>query len=85
MCSYFRTKAGLVWKGFNVGYSPERINPGDKDRTLRKIVKVVAGDTTATLKKLSELYGKIIDAGIHNAPTIKVAEAQKLLKIRSAI
>ena len=74
-------EAGLVWKeGFNVGYSPERINPGDKDRTLRKIVKVVAGDTTATLKKLSELYGKIIDAGIHNAPTIKVAEAAKVIE-----
>ena len=67
-------------RGFNVGYSPERINPGDKDRTLRKIVKVVAGDTTATLKKLSELYGKIIDAGIHSAPTIKVAEAAKVIE-----
>ena len=74
-------ESGLTWKeGFNVGYSPERINPGDKDRTLRKIVKVVAGDTPATLNRLSEVYSEIIDAGIHNAPTIKVAEAAKVIE-----
>ena len=74
-------ESGLMWKeGFHVGYSPERINPGDKNRTLRKIVKVVAGDTPTTLNILSEVYSQIIDAGIHNAPTIKVAEAAKVIE-----
>ena len=74
-------ESGLKWKkGFNVGYSPERINPGDRSRTLRKITKVVAGDTQDTLQRLSKLYGYIIDAGIHEAPSIKVAEAAKVIE-----
>lgn len=74
-------ESGLEWKnGFNVGYSPERINPGDKDKKLRKIIKVVAGDTPDTMKQLSKVYGHIIDAGIHEAPSIKVAEAAKVIE-----
>ena len=69
------------WKtDFFVGYSPERINPGDKVRSVRNIVKVVSGDSEKTLKLLSNIYGKIIDAGIHQAPSIKVAEAAKIIE-----
>jgi UDP-N-acetyl-D-galactosamine dehydrogenase len=73
--------SGLKWKqDFNVGYSPERINPGDKERTLTKIVKVVSGDTPETLEKVAALYGSIITAGIHKATSIKVAEAAKVIE-----
>ena len=73
--------SGLKWKqDFNVGYSPERINPGDKERTLTKIVKVVSGDTTEVLEKVAALYGSIIIAGIHKATSIKVAEAAKVIE-----
>jgi UDP-N-acetyl-D-glucosamine/UDP-N-acetyl-D-galactosamine dehydrogenase len=73
--------SGLKWKkDFFVGYSPERINPGDKERTLTKIVKVVSGDTTETLKTVAEIYGSIITAGIHPASSIKVAEAAKVIE-----
>ena len=65
---------------FTLGYSPERINPGDKDHPLEKIVKVVAGQDEATLKRLSAVYGAIIEAGIHDAPSIKVAEAAKVIE-----
>jgi UDP-N-acetyl-D-galactosamine dehydrogenase len=65
---------------FFVGYSPERINPGDKKHTITKITKVVSGSTPETLKKLSELYGSIIDAGIYEAPSIKTAEAAKVIE-----
>ena len=65
---------------FKIGYSPERINPGDKDNTLEKIVKVVAGQDEATLRRLSAVYGAIIEAGIHDAPSIKVAEAAKVIE-----
>jgi UDP-N-acetyl-D-glucosamine/UDP-N-acetyl-D-galactosamine dehydrogenase len=71
----------LTWKkDFFVGYSPERINPGDKDRTLTKIVKVVSGDTPATLEKVAETYGSIIKAGVYKASSIKVAEAAKVIE-----
>lgn len=70
-------KAGV---DFKLGYSPERINPGDKERPIEKIVKVVAGEDEATLKTLSGLYGGIIEAGIHEAPSIKVAEAAKVIE-----
>lgn len=74
-------ESGLCWlKDFNVGYSPERINPGDKDRSIDKIIKVVSGDCEATLKALSQLYGSVITAGIHKAPTIKTAEAAKVIE-----
>ena len=73
--------SGLKWKkDFWVGYSPERINPGDKDRTVTKIVKVVSGDTPATLDKESEVYGSIITAGVYKASSIKVAEAAKVIE-----
>jgi len=65
---------------FKLGYSPERINPGDKERTLQKIVKVVAGEDEGTVAILADLYGSIIEAGIHRAPSIKVAEAAKVIE-----
>jgi UDP-N-acetyl-D-glucosamine/UDP-N-acetyl-D-galactosamine dehydrogenase len=73
--------SGLKWKkDFNVGYSPERINPGDKERTLTKIVKIVAGDTDATLEKVAQVYGEIITAGVYRASSIAVAEAAKVIE-----
>jgi UDP-N-acetyl-D-glucosamine/UDP-N-acetyl-D-galactosamine dehydrogenase len=73
--------SGLVWKtGFYVGYSPERINPGDKKHTLTTVMKVVSGDTQETLQCLSDLYGSIIPAGIYPAPSIKTAEAAKVIE-----
>ena len=65
---------------FFVGYSPERINPGDKKHTITKITKVVSGSTPETLRSLSELYGSIIEAGIYETPTIKTAEAAKVIE-----
>ncbi len=74
-------KSGLKWlDDFYVGYSPERINPGDKAHTLQTITKVVSGDTPETLAILSEIYGSIVDAGIHEASSIKVAEAAKVIE-----
>ncbi|MDG2492628.1 MAG: nucleotide sugar dehydrogenase [Flavobacteriaceae bacterium] len=74
-------KTGLKFnEDFFVGYSPERINPGDKKHTITKITKVVSGSTPETLKDLSELYGSIIEAGIYKAPTIKTAEAAKVIE-----
>jgi UDP-N-acetyl-D-galactosamine dehydrogenase len=73
--------SGLQWKkDFFVGYSPERINPGDKERTVTKIVKVVSGDTPQTLAKVAEVYGAIITAGVYPASSIKVAEAAKVIE-----
>lgn len=73
--------SGLKWKkDFFVGYSPERINPGDKERTVTKIVKVVSGDTPKTLKTVSEVYSSIITAGVYPASSIKVAEAAKVIE-----
>ncbi len=65
---------------FHLGYSPERINPGDREHTLERIVKVVAGDDDATLDRVAALYERIIPAGIHRAPTIRVAEAAKVIE-----
>lgn len=74
-------ESGLKWmKDFNVGYSPERINPGDKLHTVDKIKKVVAADTPQSLDFLSSLYGEVITAGIHKASSIKVAEAAKVIE-----
>lgn len=74
-------ESNLVWKkDFYVGYSPERINPGDKTRPLHKILKIVSGDTPKTLALLSELYGSVIEAGIYQAPDIKTAEAAKVIE-----
>ena len=71
----------MKWKtDFRVGYSPERVNPGDRDRTITDIVKVVSGDSPETLKDLGDLYGEIIRAGVHPAQSIKVAEAAKVIE-----
>ncbi|WP_341481958.1 nucleotide sugar dehydrogenase [Christiangramia sediminis] len=65
---------------FFVGYSPERINPGDKEHSVDKILKVTAGSTPEIGKKVDELYAEVITAGTHLAPTIKVAEAAKVIE-----
>ena len=74
-------ESGLKWKtDFNIGYSPERINPGDKVHTLTTIVKVVAGDCAATLETVAKTYATVITAGVHKAASIKVAEAAKVIE-----
>jgi UDP-N-acetyl-D-galactosamine dehydrogenase len=73
--------SGMKWRqDFHVGYSPERVNPGDKERTITKIVKVVSGDDEATLKTVGNLYESVITAGVHRASSIKVAEAAKVIE-----
>ncbi len=73
--------SGLKWKqDFHVGYSPERINPGDPEHTLATITKVVAADDETTLDILADLYGTAVPAGIHRAPSIRVAEAAKVIE-----
>ncbi len=73
--------SGMKWKqDFNVGYSPERINPGDKERTVTKIMKVVSGDTPETLKIVADTYASVITAGVYPASSIKVAEAAKVIE-----
>lgn len=74
-------ESGMAWKkDFHVGYSPERINPGDKEHTLTKIVKVVSGDDDETLEKVAALYESIVEAGVHRTHTIKEAEAAKVIE-----
>jgi len=65
---------------FKIGYSPERISPGEKNRHLKDIVKIVSGMDEPTLTELAALYGKVVDAGIHKATSIKVAEAAKVIE-----
>jgi UDP-N-acetyl-D-galactosamine dehydrogenase len=65
---------------FKLGYSPERINPGDREHTLERIVKVVSGQDEDTLDRVAAAYGAIIEAGVHRAPTIKTAEAAKVIE-----
>lgn len=65
---------------FKLGYSPERINPGDKEHTLERITKVVSGEDDATLERVASAYGAVVDAGVHRAPSIKVAEAAKVIE-----
>ena len=73
--------SGMKWKqDFFVGYSPERINPGDKERTLTKIVKVVSGDIPETLERVAQMYASVVTAGVHRASSIKVAEAAKVIE-----
>ena len=81
--------SGLSWVGsdqvggkgsFFVGYSPERINPGDKEHRLETITKVVSGDTAATLERVACLYDSVVKAGTHRAASIKVAEAAKVIE-----
>ena len=74
--------SGLSFAGgdFTVGYSPERINPGDKEHTLRRIVKVVSGSDPATLDLVARVYELVVDAGVHRASSIRVAEAAKIIE-----
>ena len=67
-------------KDFGLGYSPERINPGDKVNTVENTIKVVSGDSPETLERVKAVYNMVIKAGLHVAPTIKVAEASKVLE-----
>lgn len=74
-------ESGLKFKeDFKVGYSPERINPGDKEHTLAKIIKVVSGCDDESLDNIAKTYSLVVDAGIHKASSIKVAEAAKIIE-----
>lgn len=73
--------SGMKWKeDFHVGFSPERINPGDKEHTLTTILKVVSGDDAETLESIAQLYESVVTAGVHRASSIKVAEAAKVIE-----
>lgn len=80
--------SGFSWQGrasvtgdsFSVGYSPERINPGDKKNRLETVVKVVAGDTPETLERVAAFYESVVSAGVHRAASIKVGEAAKVIE-----
>jgi UDP-N-acetyl-D-galactosamine dehydrogenase len=73
--------SGLTFgRDFSVGYSPERINPGDKVHTIEKITKIVSGSDDATADMLVQVYGQVVKAGIHRASSIKVAEAAKVIE-----
>ena len=73
--------SGMKWlQDFHVGYSPERVNPGDKERTITKIVKVVSGDDEPTAKFVEKMYASVITAGVHKASSMKVAEAAKVIE-----
>jgi UDP-N-acetyl-D-galactosamine dehydrogenase len=74
-------ESGLRWKtDFHLGYSPERINPGDKEHTIDKIIKVVSGDDAETLDRVANTYATIVDAGVFRAASIRVAEAAKVIE-----
>lgn len=74
-------ESGLKFnEDFKVGFSPERINPGDKEHTLTKILKIVSGSDAESLEVIADVYGSIIKAGIHKASSIKVAEAAKIIE-----
>ena len=70
----------VVGRDFKIGYSPERINPGDKKHTLRTVVKVVSGCDAESLQEIASAYELVVDAGVHRAPTIKVAEGSKIVE-----
>lgn len=73
--------SGLKWKeDFMVGYSPERINPGDKVHTLQNVIKVVSGCCPTSLEEIAKVYELVVEAGVHRAATIKVAEAAKIIE-----
>lgn len=65
---------------FKLGYSPERINPGDREHTLEKVIKIVAGEDDSTLDRVASVYESVVSAGVHRAPSIKVAEAAKVIE-----
>jgi UDP-N-acetyl-D-galactosamine dehydrogenase len=74
-------ESGGTWKkDFFVGYSPERINPGDREHTVSKITKIVSGDTPATLETVATIYATAVKAGVYRASSIKVAEAAKVIE-----
>ena len=74
-------ESGMVCgEDFKIGYSPERINPGDKEHTIKKVIKVVSGQDEETLEIISRLYESVVDAGVHRAPNIKTAEAAKVIE-----
>lgn len=74
-------KSGLKFHtDFKVGYSPERINPGDKQHTLQNVIKVVSGCDDESLEQIAKTYELVVDAGVHRAPSIKVAEAAKIIE-----
>ncbi len=74
-------ESGLVFgRDFTVGYSPERINPGDKEHTFERILKIVSGSDDATLELLARVYGQVVKPGLHRASSIKVAEAAKVIE-----
>ena len=75
-----RESKGRWKRDFFVGYSPERINPGDREHTLTRIVKVVAGDTPETLDRVAQAYEQVVTAGVYRASSIKVAEAAKVIE-----
>jgi UDP-N-acetyl-D-galactosamine dehydrogenase len=73
--------SGLTWRrDFSVGYSPERINPGDQQHTLANTIKVVAGDSPETLARVAALYEEVVAAGVHRVSSLKVAEAAKVIE-----
>ena len=74
------TSGLIAGHDFHLGYSPERINLGDREHTIDRIVKVVSGDDAATLERVASVYSQIVPAGIHRAPSIKVAEAAKVIE-----
>ena len=73
--------SGMKWKqDFFVGYSPERINPGDREHMLTNVIKVVSGDTPETLAKVAAMYERIVQPGVHRCSSIKAAEACKVIE-----
>jgi UDP-N-acetyl-D-galactosamine dehydrogenase len=73
--------SGLKWRqDFHIGYSPERINPGDKQHVLNNTIKVVAGDCPEILERVAQLYERVVEAGVHRVSSIKVAEAAKVIE-----
>ena len=73
--------SGKRWKeDFFVGYSPERINPGDREHRLSNVVKVVSGDTPQTLDRVARLYETVVEPGVHRCSSIKAAEACKVIE-----
>ncbi len=82
LCGPWLEKASGLKRGadFTVGYSPERINPGDKEHSLERITKIISAEDSVTLHRVAAVYGTFVEAGLHEAPSIKVAEAAKVIE-----
>ena len=82
ICGPLLAKSSGLRQGvdFKLGYSPERINPGDREHRLETIMKIVSGEDDDTLERVASVYGRIVRAGIHRAPSIEVAEAAKVIE-----